>query len=62
VARLVETLPDLAVLRISGYLDPAAVSNGGPCHETAFLQKPFTPEVLLHKVRETLDEPRRRAA
>ena len=62
VARLAKLLPDLAVLRISGYMDPAVVSNGGPGPETAFLQKPFTPEVLLRKVRETLDEPRRRAA
>jgi PAS domain S-box-containing protein len=62
VARLAKLVPDLAVLRISGYVDPAVVSNGGPGHETAFLQKPFTPEVLLRKVRETLDEPRRKAA
>jgi two-component system, cell cycle sensor histidine kinase and response regulator CckA len=62
VARLTSLLPDLAVLRISGYVDPAVVSNGGSGPETAFLQKPFTPEVLLRKVRETLDEPRRKAA
>lgn len=61
-ARLTKLFPDLAVLCISGYADPGAVSNGGPGLETAFLQKPFTSEVLLHKVRETLDGPRRKAA
>jgi two-component system cell cycle sensor histidine kinase/response regulator CckA len=62
MARLTELFPDLAVLRISGYADPAIVSSLGPGSETAFLQKPFTPEALLRKVRGTLDEPRRRAA
>lgn len=60
--RLAELHPNIAVLSISGHADPAVVSSGRPGSETAFLQKPFTPEVLLRKVRETLDEPRRRAA
>ena len=61
-ARLAELRPDMAVLCISGYVDPGVISNGGPGPEIAFLQKPFTPEILLRKVRETLDEPRRKAA
>ena len=60
--RLTEMRPELAVLSISAHVDPAVASGGGPGSEIAFLQKPFTPEVLLRKVRETLDEPRRQAA
>jgi two-component system, cell cycle sensor histidine kinase and response regulator CckA len=61
-ARLAQLRPEIAVLSISGYVDPAVVSSGGSGAETAFLEKPFTPEILLRKVRETLDEPRRKAA
>ena len=60
--RLKELFPGMAVLLISGYADPDIISIGRPHFETPFLQKPFTSEVLLRKVRETLDEPRRRAA
>ena len=60
--RLGKLRPDMAVLCISGYADPGVISIGGPGREAAFLQKPFTPEILLRKVRETLDEPRRKAA
>ena len=59
--RMARRFPDLAVLRISGSADADAIS-GHPGFETPFLLKPFTPEILLRKVRETLDEPRRRAA
>lgn len=61
-ARLAELRPDMAVLCISGQVDPRAILNGGPGPEAAFLQKPFTSEILLRKVRETLDEPLRKAA
>jgi PAS domain S-box-containing protein len=61
-ARLAQVRPDMAVLCISGTVDPGGSSSGGPGPEVAFLQKPFTPEILLRKVRETLDSPLRRAA
>ncbi len=62
VTRLATQRPDMAVLCISGYVNPAVVAVGGLDPDIPFLQKPFTPEVLLRKVRETLDEPRRKAA
>jgi two-component system, cell cycle sensor histidine kinase and response regulator CckA len=62
VARMGELRPDMAVLCISGYADQTAAQSGQLGTETPFLQKPFTPDALLRKVRETLDEPRRKAA
>jgi PAS domain S-box-containing protein len=61
-ARLAELRPDMTMLCISGYMDPGVVVCGRSGPEAAFLQKPFTPEILLRKVRETLDEPHRKAA
>lgn len=51
-AQLAGRAPHLKILYMSGYRDNAT----GP-HETpkAFLHKPFTPDVLLNKVREVLD-------
>ncbi|MFO0969994.1 MAG: HDOD domain-containing protein [Gemmataceae bacterium] len=51
---------DLQVLYISGYTDDAAVRFGVQQAEAAYLQKPFTPQALALKVRETLE--RRRPA
>jgi FixJ family two-component response regulator len=61
-ARMSGLRPDMAVLCISGYADQAVVQSGHLGTETPFLQKPFTPDALLRKVREILDEPRRQAA
>jgi PAS domain S-box-containing protein len=47
--------PGLKVLFISGYTDNAIIHNGVLEPGIAFLQKPFTPEVLARKVREVLD-------
>jgi two-component system cell cycle sensor histidine kinase/response regulator CckA len=46
--------PDLHVLYMSGYRD-TPVGNGPGEAARAFLNKPFTPDVLLAKVREVLD-------
>jgi two-component system, cell cycle sensor histidine kinase and response regulator CckA len=62
VARMAELRPETAVLCVSGYADQAVVQSGQLGTETPFLQKPFTPDALLRKVREILDEPQRKAA
>jgi CheY-like chemotaxis protein len=52
--RLISTSPGLRILYMSGYRDSTI---GTPDAEVsrAFLNKPFTPDVLLAKVREVLD-------
>jgi signal transduction histidine kinase len=47
--------PDMKVLYMSGYTDPAIVHRGAPDGELAYLQKPFSVETLTRKVREVLD-------
>ncbi|HUL38523.1 MAG TPA: PAS domain S-box protein [Thermodesulfobacteriota bacterium] len=47
--------PALKVLYTSGYTDDAIVHHGTLDPGTHFLQKPFSPKTLLHKVREVLD-------
>jgi two-component system, cell cycle sensor histidine kinase and response regulator CckA len=44
-------------LFISGFTDDAIVRHGVLEPGLAFLYKPFTPDVLLRKMRETLDGP-----
>jgi signal transduction histidine kinase/ActR/RegA family two-component response regulator len=48
--------PDIKVLFISGYTDKAVVHHGLLESGIAFLQKPFSPQMLVRKVREVLDE------
>ena len=53
--KLTAVRPDMKVLYMSGYPDHPVFSQGAVKRETAFLQKPFTPNVLTQKVREVLD-------
>ena len=49
--------PRMRVLYMSGYTDAAIAQQGILPPGTAFLSKPFTPDVLARKVREVLDAP-----
>jgi len=53
--RLSQVKPDLKVLHMSGYMDSAIVREDILASGTAFIQKPFTPEGLLRKVRDVID-------
>ena len=53
--RLQSSRPLLRVLYISGYTENVLEVQGKLGSVTAFLQKPFAPSVLVHRVRELLD-------
>ena len=53
--QLKTTRPGIRVLFMSGYTDNAIVRNGMLGESAAFLQKPFTPEELLRKLRNVID-------
>ena len=50
------TRRDLRVLFMSGYTDTAIVRNGLLRDSATFIQKPFTPEELLRKLRVVIDQ------
>jgi two-component system, cell cycle sensor histidine kinase and response regulator CckA len=52
--RLAECWASIPILYISAYPPNDIFSRGGPVRPSPFLQKPFTPEVLLERVRELL--------
>jgi two-component system cell cycle sensor histidine kinase/response regulator CckA len=52
--QLGERSPTLKILYMSGYRDNALGGAGGEVPR-AFLHKPFTPDILLAKIREVLD-------
>jgi two-component system cell cycle sensor histidine kinase/response regulator CckA len=55
--RLAETYPDLKILFVSGYTHDMIGRHGVLEPGVAFLQKPFSPPALAHKVRQVLDDP-----
>jgi two-component system, cell cycle sensor histidine kinase and response regulator CckA len=60
VERLRSGRPDLKVLFISGYAERALTSNGSIPQGTGYLEKPFTAETLMRRLREVIEERRER--
>jgi CheY-like chemotaxis protein len=55
VEKLLERRPGIACLFMSGYTDDDILRRGVQRGETAFLQKPFTPDQLAQSLRAVLD-------
>ncbi|NOT22319.1 MAG: response regulator [Nitrospiraceae bacterium] len=47
--------PSMRVLFVSGYPDETEISSEGMAGKTNFLQKPFTSDTLLRRIRQSLD-------
>ena len=56
-AQVLAIRPEMKVLYMSGYTDKVFTSTAAWKPGTAFLQKPFIPKTLGHKVREILAAP-----
>lgn len=59
---LVSQRPDMRVLFMSGYAESAVAAGGRLRRGSAFIAKPFTPDVLAREVRATLDAERKEVA
>jgi CheY-like chemotaxis protein len=57
VERVRALRPAVKVLFMSGYTDDVIGDRGMLGSDVLFLQKPFTPEVLIEKVRDALKSP-----
>jgi YesN/AraC family two-component response regulator len=53
--RLAGVRPEMSCLFMSGYADNAIVQHGVLESHISYLQKPFTPNTLLRKVRDVID-------
>lgn len=53
--RVLHTRPGIGVLFMSGYLRPSMANDNTERGFEAFLQKPFSPNTMLQKVRKLLD-------
>jgi two-component system cell cycle sensor histidine kinase/response regulator CckA len=54
--RVTPLRPGIRVLYVSGYTDDEVLRHGVMEEDVAFLQKPFTAETLVDRVRGLLDE------
>lgn len=52
---LAKIRPETKVLYTSGYADDAIARHGGLASDVSFLEKPFTRDALIRKVRSILD-------
>ena len=52
---VVEMMPDIKVLFMSGYTDDSVANRGVFDGDIPFIEKPFTPDALSRKVREVLE-------
>jgi two-component system cell cycle sensor histidine kinase/response regulator CckA len=59
--RLQEHHPELPVLFMSGYTNDEVLRQGIEEKDVHFLQKPFTPDELIRKVRDVLVKPKNAA-
>jgi CheY-like chemotaxis protein len=60
--RLAGIRPGVPTLYMSGYTDDAVVRHGVAVRDVDFIQKPFTPEDLVRRIRTILDRPATRSA